>query len=90
MTSQLVRRVAAHLSHAQDIADLAGATDGDLLKQFRDRRDPAALEAIVRRHGPRVLAACRGVLHDWADAEDAFQATFVILLKRAPSIRDDR
>ncbi|HKB01250.1 MAG TPA: sigma-70 family RNA polymerase sigma factor, partial [Gemmataceae bacterium] len=90
MTCQLLRRVAAHLSHAQNVADLAGASDGDLLKRFRDRRDPAALEAIVRRHGPRVLAACRGVLHDRADAEDAFQATFVILLKRAPSIRDDR
>jgi RNA polymerase sigma factor (sigma-70 family) len=90
MTSSLVRRVAAHLEHTQAVADLTGLTDADLLARFRETRDTAALEAIIRRHGPRVLAACRGVLRERADVEDAFQATFVILLKRATTVRDDR
>jgi len=90
MTNQLFRRVTTHLRHTLDVADLGGLPDGDLLARFREHRDRAALEAIVRRHGPRVLAACRGVLRDQADAEDAFQATFVILLQRAPTIKNGR
>src|SRR5262245_40123778 len=81
MTTQQFRQVTTHLRHCLDVADLGALPDAELLARFRDHRDRAALEAIVRRHGPRVLAACRGVLRDRADAEDAFQATFVILLR---------
>jgi RNA polymerase sigma factor (sigma-70 family) len=64
---------------------LSGA---ELLERFLVRRDGAAFEAIFKRHGPMVLGVCRRVLDDLHDVDDAFQATFLILVKRARSIRD--
>lgn len=61
-------------------------SDGDLLRLFLERQDPDAFEAIVRRHGPAVLAVCRQVLGNESDAEDAFQATFLVLLHKAGSL----
>ena len=67
-----------------------GLTDGDLLDRFaaRDRTvaEPA-FAALVERHGPRVLRVCRQILGNSADADDAFQATFLILARKAGSIR---
>jgi RNA polymerase sigma factor (sigma-70 family) len=60
--------------------------DGDLLARYRDGRDLAALDGLVRKHAPLVLAACRKVLPD-ADADDVFQATFLVLMRDARSIR---
>lgn len=54
----------------------APVTDGELLRQFLSRRDEADFEALVRRHGPIVLAVCRRTLGSADDADDAFQATF--------------
>lgn len=65
----------------------ASASDSELLERFRRRRDLEALEILIRRHGPLVLAACRKVLAHDADVEDAFQASFVILIKKAAAIR---
>jgi len=58
-------------------------SDRDLLRCFSRQRDQEAFAELVRRHGPMVLAVCRRVLHDGHDAEDAFQAVFFILARKA-------
>src|SRR5262249_56360504 len=55
---------------------------------YRPRRDEDAFEAIVDLHGPMVLGLCRRMLRDPRDIEDAFQATFLVLARKAPTIRD--
>lgn len=65
----------------------SGGTDRELLDQFVATRDERAFETLVQRYGPMVLAVCRQMLFEPADAEDAFQATFLVLVRRAASIR---
>jgi RNA polymerase sigma factor (sigma-70 family) len=62
-------------------------SDQELLDQFADTGDESAFQSLVRRHGPMVLDVCRAVLANEADAEDAFQATFVVLARKVRSIR---
>ena len=63
-------------------------SEAELLERFVSQGDPAAFEVILQRHGPMVLRVCRRVLEDPNDVDDAFQATFLILVKKAASIRD--
>jgi RNA polymerase sigma factor (sigma-70 family) len=67
---------------------LAGLGDGQLLERYLTHGDEAAFEALIDVHGPMVLGLCRRVLRDPRDIEDAFQATFLILVRKAPTIRD--
>lgn len=65
---------------------LTGMTDGQLLERFATRNDEAAFEALLARHGPLVLNVCRNLLRDRDDIEDAFQATLLVLVRKAGAI----
>jgi RNA polymerase sigma factor (sigma-70 family) len=65
---------------------LAGLSEWQLLERYATERDELAFEALVARHGPMVLGVCRRVLHHAQAAEDAFQATFLVLMRKAPSL----
>jgi RNA polymerase sigma-70 factor (ECF subfamily) len=76
---QVRKLVAAHSA--------ARLTDRQLLEQYLARRDESAFAALVQRHGPGVLRLCRSLLHHLQDAEDVFQATFLVLARKAGTIR---
>jgi RNA polymerase sigma factor (sigma-70 family) len=65
----------------------AGASDGRLLERFVAVRDEAAFEALLRRHGPMVFGVCRRILGNSHDADDAFQATFLVLVRRGNAVK---
>ncbi len=85
MATSSLKTVIRHLRRA--VAETSAAGDGQLLGLFVARRDQAAFEALVRRHGPMVLGVCRRLLRHRQDAEDAFQASFLVLVRRAADIR---
>ena len=62
-------------------------SDAELLERFRRQREETAFAILLQRHGPMVLSVCRRVLHNPHDAEDAFQATFLVLVRSACAIR---
>jgi RNA polymerase sigma factor (sigma-70 family) len=86
MATAQLHGVLRHLRRAALLQD--ERSDGQLLECFVGRREQAAFEVLVQRHGPMVWGVCRRVLHNEADAEDAFQATFLVLVRKAAAITD--
>jgi RNA polymerase sigma factor (sigma-70 family) len=84
--SQVVRQLRGVLATREN----AGLTEADLWERYVRERDEAAFEMLVRRHGTMVLGVCRRILRNEQDAEDAFQATFLVLVRRAASLRSPR
>src|SRR5690242_14136624 len=87
MTAVPLSKVVRQLHGALTRRDAAGLTDAELWERFVQRRDEAAFGALLRRHGPMVLGTVRRILRHEQDAEDAFQATFLVLVRRAASLR---
>jgi RNA polymerase sigma factor (sigma-70 family) len=77
-----------YLRSVDRMRDGADQSDSELLQMFVTERSEAAFAALLRRHGPLVFSVCQRVLRDPADAEDAFQATFLVLARKARSVRN--
>ena len=87
MTASVARQIGSLFAGGS----VTGLSDRQLIERFIGRRDPAgeaAFAALVARHGPMVLGVCRQLLGDRHHAEDAFQATFLVLARKARSIHD--
>jgi len=87
MTTQAPPNSLGAVLRLLEVQSLRGADDQELLSRFAATRDPAAFRVLAERHGPMVLGVCRRVLGCPHDAEDAFQATFLVLSRRAGAIR---
>ena len=93
MDNRTGEAVARDLDALFQLGVVAGLSDEQLLERFAAPQEPesrAAFDAIVRRHGTMVMGVCRRLLGNHHDAEDAFQATFIVLAVRAGAVRKGR
>ncbi|HYV36173.1 MAG TPA: RNA polymerase sigma factor [Gemmataceae bacterium] len=86
MATSRLSEVVQHLRKVVLLRDGGGLSDGQLLESFVAHRDEDAFAALVRRHAPMVWGVCRRILHSHHQAEDAFQATFLVLVRKAASV----
>src|SRR4051794_40300869 len=86
MASRIIQEVVRHVRRAAAPQAPATGADAELLRRFAASRDEAAFAALVGRHGPLVWGVCRRVLRNYQDAEDAYQATFLVLASKAAAI----
>jgi RNA polymerase sigma factor (sigma-70 family) len=86
MATRETKRLVQYLRRVALRQDGTALTDGQLLSSFIECRDEAAFVDLVRRHGPMVWGVCRRLLFNHHDAEDAFQATFLVLVRKAASV----
>src|SRR5262245_9577337 len=86
MSTSPINEVLQHLRKTVLLPDGAALSDGQLLSRFIECRDEDAFAALVKRHGPMVWGVCRRLLASHHDAEDAFQATFLVLVRKAATV----
>src|SRR5262245_12702187 len=87
MASQMLVSVLRYISHLSGSKDSEEQSDSQLLQRFVAHRDEGTFIALLQRHGPLVFGICKQVLRDAHDADDAFQATFLVLARKAALIR---
>ncbi len=88
MADQPLRAALQHIRNLAGMRAAETAPDRELLDRFVRYRDGAAFTALVERHGPMVLGLCRRVLRHTHDADDAYQATFLVLVRKAASVQN--
>jgi RNA polymerase sigma factor (sigma-70 family) len=84
--SASTNEVIQHIRRVVLMRDDGGLTDGQLMDLFINRQEEAALAALIRRHGPMVWGVCSRILRNNHDAEDAFQSTFLVFVRKATSV----
>src|SRR6516164_1802926 len=87
MAQNTLNDVLRYLHRLCEVEATRDLSDSELLERFLIRREEAAFAILVQRHGPMVLGLCQRLLQDRHAAEDAFQATFLVLVRKSASIR---
>src|SRR3954447_25173685 len=87
MANQSLNGVLQHLRKMAAVQTYRELSDRELLERFVGTREEAAFTVLIERHGPMVLGVCRRALPNFHDAEDACQATFLVLARKAGSVR---